>query len=45
MDINLIWGLVMLVFGLSMFLLGRYSDRRPKPQAPDEDSARPLGHP
>jgi multisubunit Na+/H+ antiporter MnhG subunit len=45
MDINLIWGLVMLVFGLSMFLLGRYSDKRPKPQAPDEDSARPLGHP
>jgi MFS family permease len=29
-DINLIWGLVMLVFGLAMFLTGRYSDRHPK---------------
>lgn len=42
MDINLIWGIVMLVFGLMMFLLGRYSDRHPKPQPPAEDSARPL---
>ncbi len=30
MNINLIWGLVMLVFGLAMFLLGRYSDKQPK---------------
>jgi hypothetical protein len=43
LDINLIWGLVMLVFGLAMFLLGRYSDRRPKPTAV-ESTGRPLGH-
>ena len=43
MDINLIWGIVMLVFGLSMFLLGRYSDRHPK-APPVEGTARPLGH-
>ena len=30
MDINLIWGIVMLIFGVSMFLLGRYSDAHPK---------------
>lgn len=30
MNINLIWGLVMVVFGLTMFLLGRYSDTHPK---------------
>jgi multisubunit Na+/H+ antiporter MnhG subunit len=29
LNINLIWGLVMLVFGLVMFLLGRYSDKQP----------------
>jgi multisubunit Na+/H+ antiporter MnhG subunit len=44
MDINLIWGLVMLVFGLAMFLLGRYSDKHRKPEAPSEGSAGPLGH-
>jgi multisubunit Na+/H+ antiporter MnhG subunit len=43
MDINLIWGIVMLVFGLSMFLLGRYSDRHPKAPAV-EGTDRPLGH-
>jgi multisubunit Na+/H+ antiporter MnhG subunit len=31
MDINLIWGLVMFVFGVAMFLLGRYSDKHPRP--------------
>lgn len=30
MNINLIWGCVMFVFGLTMFLLGRYSDTHPK---------------
>lgn len=30
MNINLIWGIVMFVFGLAMFLLGRYSDKQPK---------------
>lgn len=44
LDINLIWGLVMLVFGLAMFLMGRYSDKHPKPQPPVEGSTRPLGH-
>jgi multisubunit Na+/H+ antiporter MnhG subunit len=44
MDINLIWGLVMLVFGLTMFLLGRYSDKHPKLQPPTEGASRPLGH-
>lgn len=37
MDINLIWGIVMLVFGLTMFLLGRYSDKHPK--APSHEPA------
>jgi multisubunit Na+/H+ antiporter MnhG subunit len=44
MDINLIWGVVMLVFGLGMFLLGRYSDKHPEAQPPVEGSTRPLGH-
>jgi len=43
MNINLIWGLVMLIFGVTMYLLGRRADRRPKPQ-PVEGTARPLGH-
>ena len=43
MDINLIWGIVMLVFGLIMFLLGRYSDKHPG-APPVEGTARPLGH-
>ena len=43
MNINLIWGLVMLVFGVTMFTLGRRADKRPKP-APVEGTARPLGH-
>lgn len=42
MDINLIWGLVMLAFGLSMFLMGRHSDRHPKEPA-HEGSDRPGG--
>ncbi len=44
MDINLIWGIVMLVFGLAMFLLGRYSDKHPKASAPGNGEARPMGH-
>ncbi|MGC2298875.1 MAG: hypothetical protein WA476_08740 [Acidobacteriaceae bacterium] len=43
MDINLIWGIVMLVFGLTMFLLGRRADKHPK-APPVEGTARPLGH-
>ena len=43
MNINLIWGIVMLVFGGTMFLLGRRADRRPvQPSA--EGTTRPLGH-
>jgi hypothetical protein len=44
MNINLIWGIVMFVFGLSMFLLGRYTDKHPKGQPPVEGTSRPLGH-
>jgi membrane-bound ClpP family serine protease len=42
MNINLVWGLVMLVFGLTMFLLGRASDKRTAAQ-PIEGTTRPLG--
>ena len=43
MDINLVWGLVMLVFGVSMLLMGRRADKQPKPPVV-EGSDRPLGH-
>jgi len=43
MNINLIWGIVMLIFGVTMYTLGRRADRRPKP-APIEGTTRPLGH-
>jgi multisubunit Na+/H+ antiporter MnhG subunit len=43
MDINLIWGLVMLVFGVTMYLLGRRADKHPSAPAV-EGTARPLGH-
>ncbi len=42
MNINLIWGLVMLAFGLIMFLLGRASDKHATAQ-PVEGTSRPLG--
>jgi hypothetical protein len=43
MDINLVWGVVMVVFGLTMFLLGRRADSRsPAPASPG--SPRPTGH-
>jgi hypothetical protein len=44
MNINLIWGIVMFVFGFAMFLLGRYTDKHPKGQPPVEGTSRPLGH-
>jgi hypothetical protein len=45
MDINLIWGIVMLVFGLTMFLLGRYADTHPRqPAHPPADRPRIPGH-
>jgi multisubunit Na+/H+ antiporter MnhG subunit len=43
MDINLIWGLVMLAFGVTMFALGRRADNRP-PSKPVRGAARPHGH-
>ena len=42
MNINLIWGVVMLAFGLIMFLLGRTSDKRSAAE-PIEGTNRPLG--
>jgi hypothetical protein len=42
LNINLIWGVVMLIFGLTMFALGRRADRRPLAK-PVEGTARPLG--
>jgi multisubunit Na+/H+ antiporter MnhG subunit len=43
MNINLIWGVVMLVFGVTMFTLGRRADKRPRATV-TEGSTRPLGH-
>ena len=42
MNINLIWGVVMLIFGVTMFALGRRSQARPKARI--EGTTRPLGH-
>lgn len=42
-DINLIWGCVMFVFGAVMFLMGRYSDSHAK-EPSHEPSERPRGH-
>jgi len=42
MNINLIWGVVMLVFGGTMFLLGRRGQG--KPAKAIEGTTRPLGH-
>jgi multisubunit Na+/H+ antiporter MnhG subunit len=43
MNINLIWGLVMLIFGVTMYTLGRRADKRPRAQVA-EGATRPLGH-
>ncbi len=43
MDINLIWGLAMLVFGTTMFIFGRRADKHP-PAPPVEGTSRPMGH-
>ena len=43
MNINLIWGLVMLIFGITMYTLGRRADKRP-PAPQVEGTTRPLGH-
>jgi ABC-type Fe3+-siderophore transport system permease subunit len=42
MNINLIWGVVMFVFGAAMFLLGRRAQSRPMEEI--EGTTRPLGH-
>ncbi len=42
MNINLVWGIVMLIFGLTMFLLGRRSQSKPVEKI--EGTTRPLGH-
>jgi predicted MFS family arabinose efflux permease len=46
MNINLVWGLIMFVFGTTMFLLGRRGQRLAKlePSEPLDESRRPLGH-
>ena len=43
MNINLIWGLFMLVFGVTMYTLGRRSDKRPR-AVQVEGTTRPMGH-
>lgn len=43
MNINLIWGVVMLAFGITMFVLGRRADKRP-PARPVQGADRPHGH-
>jgi hypothetical protein len=43
MNINLVWGLVMLAFGITMFMLGRRADKRP-PSKPVQGTNRPQGH-
>jgi hypothetical protein len=42
-NINLIWGIVMLVFGITMFTLGRRADKRP-PSKPAQETDRPHRH-
>ena len=47
MNINLIWGVVMLIFGVTMYALGRRSDKRPRAtpiESAMEGTTRPLGH-
>lgn len=44
MNINLIWGVVMLVFGVTMFLLGRHADKHPKEPPATENRVWPTGH-
>jgi multisubunit Na+/H+ antiporter MnhG subunit len=43
MNINLSWGLIMLVFGVIMYTLGRRSDKRPR-GAQVEGTTRPIAH-
>jgi Na+/melibiose symporter-like transporter len=43
MNINLIWGVVMLVFGLAMFILGYRKDKRPSAEL-EQGTTRPHNH-
>ena len=43
MNINVIWGVIMLVFGITMFVLGRRADKRP-PSKPIQATDRPRIH-
>ena len=43
MNINLIWGCVMLIFGVAMLVLGRRAQRMP-PSTQVEGTTRPLGY-
>lgn len=43
MNINLIWGLVMVVFGVTMFVLGRRADKHPSSK-PLQGTDRPRLH-
>jgi hypothetical protein len=47
LNINLIWGLVMLAFGIIMYTLGHRADKRPRAtpiEGSVEGATRPLGH-
>jgi type III secretory pathway component EscS len=44
LNINLIWGVVMLVFGVTMFLLGRHADKLPEDPPPTDNRVWPAGH-
>lgn len=44
MNINLIWGLVMVAFGGTMFVLGRRAEKRPKEPAVTDPNVFPRGH-
>ena len=43
MNINLIWGLVMLAFGVTMFFLGRRASKQ-LALKPGQGTVRPSGH-
>ncbi len=43
-NLNLGWGLVMFVFGLLMFWLGRRPQRRPTKTTAEPDEPLPRGH-
>lgn len=44
LNINLIWGIVMVVFGVTMYLLGRHADKHPRISPLTDDRVFPAGH-